>query len=213
MAKHLIVISLHRDEGFLTMGVKQLAEKLEACGEQVSTRKLYDQNFNAILSTTDFVAFKKGELPHDIAEEQKYIAQADYLWFVFPVWWTSMPAILKGYIDRVFLNGFAYRLENDTPVGLLTEKKVIILNSMGMSRESYRLSGMFKAMELTIDKGIFEFTGMKVIAHKYFTSIMSVDETTRKSYLNEIIELTDTILTDRLHCIKYEHQPELVRVN
>jgi NAD(P)H dehydrogenase (quinone) len=156
---------------------------------------------------------KAGRLPDDISREQEFIRQADYLWFVYPIWWTSMPAILKGYIDRVFLNGFAYQLENDRPIGLLTDKKVIILNSMGMSREEYKLSGMFKAMELTIDKGIFEFTGMKVLAHKYFTSIMSVNEDTRKAYLEEIAELADTLFTEALNCDKYKHQQEFIRVN
>jgi NAD(P)H dehydrogenase (quinone) len=213
MTKHLIIISLHRDEGFLTRGVNQLIDKLKGEGEEVEIRNLYDIGFNAILTTSDFQALKEGGLPKDIELEQEFIRDADYLWFVFPIWWTSMPAILKGYIDRVFLNGFAYRLEKDTPVGLLTDKKVIIINSMGMSREEYNQSGMFGAMELTIDKGIFEFTGMKVIAHKYFTSIMSVDEASRKSYLDEITELAGAIITDRMKCMTYKQQQELIRVN
>jgi NAD(P)H dehydrogenase (quinone) len=213
MAKHLMIISLHRDEGFLTMGVKNLIEKLEGHGEEVSSRNLYELNFNPILTSSDFIAMKQGQLPFDIAREQDFIKNADYLWFIFPIWWTSMPAILKGYIDRVFLNGFAYQLENDRPVGLLTDKKVIILNSMGMSRKEYKLSGMFKAMELTIDKGVFEFTGMKVIAHKYFTSVMSVNEDTRETYLKEIAELADNFITHMLNCNKLEHQQELIRVN
>jgi NAD(P)H dehydrogenase (quinone) len=213
MAKHLIIISLHRDEGFLTMGVKNLIEELEGLGEVVNSRNLYDIKFNAILTSDDFKALKAGKLPHDIATEQDFIRQADYLWFVFPIWWTSMPAILKGYIDRIFLSGFAYRLENDRPIGLLTDKKVIILNSMGMSREEYMVSGMFKAMELTIDKGVFEFTGMKVIAHKYFTSIMSVDKNIRKTYLEEINELAEKLVSNRLICSEYKHEQKLIRVN
>lgn len=213
MAKHLMIISLHREEGLLTVGIKNLIKELEDRGEEVNSRNLYELNFNPVLTSSDFVSMKAGKLPFDIAREQEFIKNADYLWFVYPIWWTGMPALLKGYIDRVFLSGFAYRLENDRPIGLLIGKKVIILNTMGMSREEYNLSGMFKAMELTIDKGIFEFTGMKVIAHKYFTSIMSVNEDTRETYLNEIAELAYNFVTDGLNSGKYKHQRELIRVN
>jgi NAD(P)H dehydrogenase (quinone) len=213
MSKHLIIISLHRDEGFLTKGVEQLSEKLQQNGEEVRFRNLYEINFNPVLTSDDFEALRTGKLPKDIEKEQEYILQAEYLWFVFPVWWTSMPAMLKGYIDRIFLNGFAYRLVNDRPVGLLKDKKVIILNSMGMSREEYLRSGMFKAMELTIDRGIFEFAGMEIIAHRYFTSIMSADEYTRKAYLKEIEELANTVVSNRLKCGNCERVQELIQEN
>ena len=105
-----------------------------------------------------------------------------------------MPAVLKGYIDRVFLSGFAYEMENDNPKGLLTDKRVILLNSMGMSYEDYQKDGTFSALELTIDRGIFEFAGMKVIAHKYFSSIMSAGKDKREKYFLEIENLVDTIV-------------------
>ncbi len=198
MARHLIVNSQHRNEGFLTKVTADLLGQLNQFGEEVCIRNLYEMNFSPILTKSDFEALQSGILPREITREQEFITHTEYIWFIFPIWWTSMPAILKGYIDRVFLNGFAYRLENDKPVGLLKDKKVIILNSMGMSREDYEQRGIYKAMEITIDKGIFEFVGMKVIAHRYFTSIMSAKPETRNAYLNEIIELVEQIIEDRL---------------
>ena len=193
MSKHLIIQSLHRDESFLAKGTDHLLEKLNSLNQDFNLRSLYDIKFNPVLTTNDFQALKSCNLPEDIAKEQEMIKQAEYLWIIFPIWWSGMPAILKGYIDRVFLSGFAYRMKNDSPVGLLTDKKVIILNSMGMSREDYEKSGMYKALALTIDKGIFEFSGMQVVAHRYFTSIMSADEKVRQSYLNEIGRLAEDI--------------------
>jgi NAD(P)H dehydrogenase (quinone) len=193
MSRHLIIRALHRDTSFLSLGVDRLQKKLIAQGNSVVTRDLYEIGFNPVLTADDFEALKSGNLPADISTEQKYISEARYLWVIFPIWWTSMPAILKGYIDRVMLSGFAYRMKDDAPVGLLTDKKVILLNSMGMSREEYRKTGMFDALKLTIDRGVFEFTGMTVIAHKYFTSIMSADDELRENYYNELAELADKI--------------------
>lgn len=194
MSKHIIIRSLHRDESFLARGTDHLLEQFTRWKQEYTVRDLYDMQFDPVLTTADFQALKAGNLLTDIATEQKLIKEAEYMWVVFPIWWTSMPAILKGYIDRIFLSGFAYHMEKDAPVGLLTDKKVIILNSMGMSREDYESSGMYKALYLTIDKGIFEFSGMKVIAHKYFTSIMSASTQEQESYFNEIDQLVSDIV-------------------
>ena len=187
--RHLIVKALHREESFLAEGVERLSTALKNSGVHVNIRDLYRLDFQPVLSMKDFNTLNQNQLSPDILLEQDYIRISDILWVVFPVWWSSMPAILKGYIDRVFLSGFAYNMKGNKPVGLLAHKKVIILNSMGMSEKEYSESGMFDALRLTIDKGIFEFSGMQVLEHRYFTSIMSAGESTRNKYLDEITEL------------------------
>lgn len=187
--RHLIIKALHRNESFLAEVTEKLTSELTYSGSKVNIRDLYAENFQPVLSRDDFTALKNNRLPEDILREQEYIQNADLLWVIFPIWWTSMPAILKGYIDRIFLSGFAYRMKSDRLEGLLTNKKVIILNSMGMSREEYANTGMYEALRMTIDKGIFEFTGMQVIDHRYFTSIMSATDKQRKAYLDEVTEL------------------------
>ena len=187
--RHLIIKALHRNESFLAEVTEKLTSELTYSGSKVNIRDLYAENFQPVLSRDDFTALKNNRLPEDILREQEYLQNADLLWVIFPIWWTSMPAILKGYIDRIFLSGFAYRMKSDRLEGLLTNKKVIILNSMGMSREEYTNTGMYEALRMTVDKGIFEFTGMQVIDHRYFTSIMSATDKQRKAYLDEVTEL------------------------
>lgn len=193
MKRHLIIKALHRDESFLSEGTERLISSLIANDEEVEVRDLYKLAFNPILTVSDFEAVKSGETPADILAEQEYINNADFIWVVFPIWWAGMPGILKGYIDRVFLSGFAYQMEGDNPRGLLTNKQVIVLNSMGMSHEDYKNDGMFKALELTMDKGVFEFSGMKVLVHKYFSSIMSAGAETRENYFQEIESMASSI--------------------
>ena len=156
--RHLIIKALHRNESFLAEVTEKLTSELTYSGSKVNIRDLYAENFQPVLSRDDFTALKNNRLPEDILREQEYIQNADLLWVIFPIWWTSMPAILKGYIDRIFLSGFAYRMKSDRLEGLLTNKKVIILNSMGMSREEYTNTGMYEALRMTVDKGIFEFS-------------------------------------------------------
>ena len=197
---------MHRDESFLSYGTERLIRSLKEKDQQVEIRNLYELDFNPILTSADFEAVKSGNTPEDILTEQEHIRKSDFIWFIFPVWWTSMPAILKGYIDRVFLSGFAYEMHKDYPKGLLTDKRVIILNSMGMSHEDYKKDGTFKALELTMDRGIFEFSGMEVLAHKYFSSIMSVSKEKREKYLLEIENLADTIIDNYGNGRQYKEQ-------
>jgi NAD(P)H dehydrogenase (quinone) len=100
-------------------------------------RDLYGDNFQPVLTTNDFEALQSGNLPADIEREQQNITDANYIWVVFPVWWTNMPAILKGYIDRVFLNGFAYTMKGDQPIGLLHGKKVVIIWIIAWEKGGY----------------------------------------------------------------------------
>lgn len=189
MQKHLIIKSLHRNESFLAKASKALEMFLFDNNAEISIRDLYSMDFNPVLTSTDFQMLKSGQLPIDIQSEQKFIKETDIIWFIFPIWWTSMPAILKGYIDRILLNGFAYAMENNKPKGLLRDKKVVIINSMGESFEDYKKIGMFNALKLTIDTGIFKFTGMEVIDHLYFTSIMTASNEEKENYTGQLIEV------------------------
>ncbi|MCP3775054.1 NAD(P)H-dependent oxidoreductase [Paenibacillus sp. MZ04-78.2] len=72
---------------------------------------------------------KRTELEEDLIEAQKLIQWADHLVFVYPTWWGVMPAILKGFIDRIFLPGFAYKYrENSSLIDkLLTGKSAHLI--------------------------------------------------------------------------------------
>jgi NAD(P)H dehydrogenase (quinone) len=104
----------------------------------------------------------------DVALEQEFISWADFITFMHPIWWTGLPAILKGYIDRVFSYGFAYRYDQGVQKGLLTRKQVVIINTHGKSQAEYQEIGMDKALALTSDTGIYTYCGMDIKKHFYF---------------------------------------------
>ena len=132
--------------------------------------------------------------PPDVRQEQEFIEWADLLTFVYPIWWTGMPAMLKGYVDRVFCQGFAYCPQGDTVKGLLNGKKVLIFNTTGLPSPFYTSQGMHEAMSLTTDTGIFELCGMEVLHHAFFGSLEVVSDEVRKSYLGEAVSITSRYL-------------------
>ena len=166
--KNLIVYA-HPNSGSLNHFFKQtVLESLQESGEEIAIRDLNEINFNPVFSLEDMNGQRMGTVSDDVKTEQDFITWADRIIFIYPIWWTGMPAIMKGYIDRVFSYGFAYRYDQGVQKGLLTGKKTIIINSHGKSNAEYEAMGMDKALILTSDTGIFTYSGLEIQQHFYF---------------------------------------------
>jgi NAD(P)H dehydrogenase (quinone) len=184
--KYLIVYAHPNPKSFNHAILETISQELQKTKGEFTVRDLYRIGFNPILSTKDLLAMQNGAVSKDIKKEQNYISKADTLIFIFPIWWSAMPAMLKGYIDRVFSLGFAYDITEDEVMGLLKGKKVFIVTTTGASKEDYEKMGAFKMMNMSIDMAIFQFSGMKVIGHKYFSSVPNVSQQDRKKMLKEL---------------------------
>ncbi|MCX9011867.1 MAG: NAD(P)H-dependent oxidoreductase [Candidatus Methanoperedens sp.] len=189
MMNHLIIYSHPNPKSFCHAILETAVKELKSKGHEVAVRDLYELGFDPVLKGSDFVGFQSGNMPPDIKAEQEYIARADVITFIYPIWWTGLPSMIKGYIDRVFSLDFAYAAGEWGPVGLLTEKKAVIFNTAGATKEIYDESGLFDAMKKTSDMGIFNFCGIEVLEHKFFTSVPSTDDATRKGYLSKVKEV------------------------
>ncbi|GAV21843.1 NAD(P)H-dependent oxidoreductase [Carboxydothermus pertinax] len=184
--KHLVVFAHPNPKSFGKGIVDVIVKASKEKGMDVRVRDLYQIGFDPVLKPSDFEAIHSGKVPEDIAEEQEHIKWADVITFVYPVWWTGLPAMLKGYVDRVFSYGFAYQYVDGNPVGLLEGKKALLFCTTGASNEIYEQIGMHNSMKQTTDQGIFGFTGIEVIDHVFFGAVPTVDEETRRGYLKEV---------------------------
>lgn len=189
-----LVIFCHPSPASFNRAIADSVEAVSgALGHDTRCRDLYGIAFNPILSKTDMHGTVQ-TVPQDVRQEQDFISWADMLTFVYPVWWAGMPAMLKGYIDRVLCQGFAYRLHDDTVQGLLHGKRVLIFNTTALPSSLYTSQGMHQAMAMTTDTGIFELCGMEVLHHAFFGSMDKVPDEVRKSYLSEVVSITSRYL-------------------
>ncbi|MBF4508702.1 NAD(P)H-dependent oxidoreductase [Flavobacterium sp. JLP] len=164
-----LIIYAHPNPASLNYFFKQtVLESLQESGQEVIVRDLNEMNFNPVLSLEDMNGQRMGKVSADVKTEQDFISWTDRIIFIYPIWWTGMPAIMKGYIDRVFSYGFAYRYDQGIQKGLLTAKQTIIINSHGKSNAEYEAMGMDKALVLTSDTGIFNYCGLEIKKHFYF---------------------------------------------
>ncbi len=184
--KYLIIYAHPNPKSFNHAILETITGELKKKKKEFKVRDLYKIGFDPVLSSGDLLAIQNGAVPKDIKKEQDYISKADILIIVFPIWWSSMPAMLKGYIDRVFSLGFAYDITEDAVIGLLKGKEVFLVSTTGASKQDNESMGAFKMMNMSMDMAIFQFSGMKVIGHKYFSAVPYVSQQDRKKMLKEL---------------------------
>lgn len=163
---HALIVVAHPDSKSLTHKIAaSVGEGVVASGNSFEIADLAAEGFDPRFNTADIATFQ-GQAPtaDDVATEQARIDRADTLVLVYPVYWWSMPGLLKGWIDRVFMNGWAY---DEPPGGKLTKKlqrlNVHLVAIGGASQRTYARHGYFGAMKTQIDHGIFDYCGAKVV--------------------------------------------------
>ncbi|XP_004842993.1 NAD(P)H dehydrogenase [quinone] 1 isoform X3 [Heterocephalus glaber] len=126
VTRKALIILAHSERTSFNCAMKEAAvEVLKRKGWEVAESDLYAMNFNPIISRKDItgtlkdpenfqypaetaLAYKESRLSPDIVAEQKKVEAADLVIFQFPLQWFGVPAILKGWFDRVLIGGFAY---------------------------------------------------------------------------------------------------------
>ena len=193
--KHLIISAHPNPQSFNRALVEEVIKATRQVGAETVVRDLYTLDFNPVLSWSELNATMEGIVPAEIKFEQKLIAEAELITFIYPLWWMGFPAILKGYLDRILSYGFAYQNENGVSVGLLGNKKMQHFITMGNSIEKYQQLGFDKALKSCLVDGLFNFCGITDIQHDIFGNIHLLNEAGYQSVLTSVFEKTFKNLT------------------
>lgn len=129
-------------------------------------------------------------IEEDILKSQKLISNSDHLVFIFPNWWSSMPAILKGWIDRVFLPGFAFQYQKKSPIPakLLKGKTARIIITMDAPVWYYKWFTGSPGLKL-LKKGTLEFCGITPVASTLLGEIRTTSKEKLIDYIKKINKL------------------------
>jgi len=133
--------------------------------------------------------------PKDVLAQQEKVASAQGLAFIAPVYFVGFPAMLKGWIERVFTLGFAFGLKPNAWKGdiggrvpLLRHEKALIIQTTIFDERAYR-AGLADAMKVLIDEWGFRYPGIETVEHVYFHAVHGADEATRRGYLQRAYTL------------------------
>ncbi|WP_437967939.1 NAD(P)H-dependent oxidoreductase [Sorangium sp. So ce260] len=162
---HALIVVSHPEPRSLTHGVAaQVAEGVSLSGHSSEIADLAAEAFDPRFTAADLAVHRrKAPPPADVAAEQARIDRADALVLVYPVYWWSMPGLLKGWIDRVFSNGWAFDFSDNSLVKKLRHVRVHLVAIAGSDARTYARHGYLDAMKTQIDHGIFDYCGARVV--------------------------------------------------
>ncbi|MBN2466513.1 MAG: NAD(P)H-dependent oxidoreductase [Deltaproteobacteria bacterium] len=189
--KVLVVYAHPNPKSFNHAVLESFTKGLADAGHRFDLVDLYDIGFNPCLSQDDFDRLAKRETPDDIKIQQEKVTDADGLAFIHPIWWTGPPAILKGWIDRVFFMGFAYNIDEKTGhyAGLLKHRKAMVIGTAAASETEAKAAGLEDAFKKIDTDGIFRFCGIATVEEVIFHNVVAADDLTRRNYLNQAYTL------------------------
>jgi NAD(P)H dehydrogenase (quinone) len=186
--RKILIINGHPDkESFCNSLAESYKKGADSTGANSKLVNVYDLKFNPILNQGYRLIT---ELEPDLLEIQQDILNADHLVLVYPNWWGTYPALLKGFIDRVFLPGFAFKYleKSPLPAKLLKGKTARLIVTMDTPAWYYFLVNR-RPGHNSMKIGILGFSGIKPVRISSFSPIKSSDDIKRKQWLKEIEEL------------------------
>ncbi|MGQ9367907.1 NAD(P)H-dependent oxidoreductase [Azospirillum sp. ST 5-10] len=188
---NVLFVFAHPEPRSLNGALRDVAvRELESRGHTVLVSDLYAMGWKAAVDRADFPAlapdarlrvpaasgdaFAAGTLTDDVAAEQRKLLWADLLILQFPLWWYSMPAILKGWVDRVYAYGFAYGVGEHSDrrwgdrfgEGTLVGRRAMLIVTAGGWAEHYAergINGPIADLLFPINHGILHYPGYDVL--------------------------------------------------
>ena len=180
---NILIIYAHPNcKSFNNAILKQVESSISST-HKIKTIDLYKENFDPVLK------FDEKNKRRDLAkspETCKYrdmIKEADKLIFIFPIWWSGMPAILKGFIDRVFVSGFAYSYKKIGLEGHLKGKSAWIITTMNAPSV---ILPFFNDYGKVLKNQILKPCGITPVKLTTLAQVESSSQEKRKLYLEKI---------------------------
>jgi NAD(P)H dehydrogenase (quinone) len=182
---NVLIVHAHPEpQSFTASMLKTAVAELTAAGHQVEVSDLYAMDFNPVAAADDFGSrknpeylvyaleqrfnYEAGTLAADIAGEVEKLKRADLVIFNFPVYWFSVPAMMKGWIDRVLISGLCYGGLRFYDQGGLKGKKAALSFTLGGRPHMFGPGAIHGELELMLRpllRGTLAYTGLEVLPY------------------------------------------------
>jgi len=198
-----IVHAHHEPTSFNAAMTGEAFKTLRSAGHEVVVSDLYAMGFDPVSDRRNFTtvvdpnrlkqqdeeayASKHSGYSAELQAEIDKLAWCDVLIFQFPIWWLGLPAILKGWVDRVFTVGHAYGGGRWFDGGVLAGKRAMCALTVGGLDPVYSEEGVYGPIETIlypVHRGIFAFTGFTVITPFVVYGPNRIDDAARADYLD-----------------------------
>ena len=185
MGKKILIINGHPNKDSFNFGIAAAYKKgVLSTGTEVKEIVIANLDFNPNLQ---FGYQKRTELEPDLLEAWEKIQWADYLVWIHPVWWGGLPAITKGFIDRLFLPGFAFQYRENSHFWdkLLRGKTAHIITTLDQPGFFYRL--VFHRPSVNqLRRSVLKFCGISPVKVSYIGIVRNSTPEMRKKWLEKV---------------------------
>lgn len=170
--KHAVILAHPKADSFNASVAKAYAEMVRELKHEVVVRDLYRMDFDPRL--------KAGEIPApggfapgaDVVAEREILKDVDVFAFVYPLWFYVPPAMVVGYVDRVFGMGFGFGPNQGAGnVPLLSGRRLISFTSTGSPIEWLRSEGAWSAIRQIFDEHLAKVCGLSILDHVHFGGV------------------------------------------
>ncbi|RMF89632.1 MAG: flavodoxin family protein [Planctomycetota bacterium] len=195
--KVLVVLGHQRPGSFCHAIAETAVNELKALGHEVVFHDLYQENFDPILTNDEIAspANPEPKVPDEIQRHCRELVESDGYVIVHPNWWGQMPAILKGWIDRVLRQGVAYAFTEQGVDGKLKDKRALVLTTSNTPRD-IELKVFGDPLENLWKTCIFGFCGVENFKRRNFESIVLSTPEQRQGWLEDTKTLVREMFGD-----------------
>jgi NAD(P)H dehydrogenase (quinone) len=214
---HVLIVHAHPEPASFTAALKDTAVRaLSAAGHGVEVSDLYGEAFNPVAGRHDFIcaadparfhyqseqlnASRTRGFAADLVREQERLMRADLFVFTFPLWWGGLPAIVKGWFDRVCAYGVAYADGKRFDKGYFIGRRAILGLTTGGTIERFSVGGSYGEMAhvlYSVRRCVLEYLGLEVMEPFVAYAAPRVDPVRRNQYLHRWEEFLLATAGDR----------------
>ena len=198
--KHVIIVAHPNEESFNLSVARVYRESVEALGASAIVRDLYRVGFDPTLKDCEIPRIAGFAPQGDIAAERALIGDAQVFAFIYPLWFNTPPAMLLGYIQRVFGMGFGYGSQRGGQnARLLLDRSMISFSSSGAPAEWLRTEGGWNALRNLFDDHVAEVCGMNVLEHRHYGRVLNSTPACRiEAHLEDVRATVARCFKDKL---------------
>ena len=169
--RHLVILAHPEATSFNAAVAGAYASAVRDMGHDASLRDLYRRDFDPRLRAEELPWRKDFRPGDDVVAERQIVAQADVIALVYPLWFNAPPAMLKGYVERVFGMGFAYESATPGTHPLLAGKGLVSVSTSGAPGAWVDQTGALKRLQAGFDDHVAAVCGLSVLEHLHLGAV------------------------------------------